>query len=50
VSEFSTYNLPQIDLLSGGFPCQSFSFAGKKEGFQDERGKVFHEFVKLLEL
>lgn len=50
VAEFANYELPEIDLLSGGFPCQSFSFAGKKGGFQDQRGKLFHEFVKLLEL
>lgn len=37
----------KIDLLIGGSPCQSFSFAGKQLNFDDSRGKLFFEFVRL---
>ena len=41
-------NLPKIDLLIGGSPCQGFSFAGKQLNFDDPRSKLFFEFVRLL--
>lgn len=40
-------DLPKIDLLIGGSPCQGFSFAGKGLNFEDERSKLFFEFVRL---
>ena len=36
-----------IDLLVGGSPCQGFSFAGKQLNFNDERSKLFFEFVRI---
>ena len=39
---------PKIDLLIGGSPCQGFSFAGKHLNFQDDRSKLFFEYVRLL--
>lgn len=41
-------NLPKIDLLIGGSPCQGFSFAGKQLNFDDPRSKLFFEYVRLL--
>jgi DNA-cytosine methyltransferase len=41
-------DLPKIDLLIGGSPCQGFSFAGNKLNFDDLRSKLFFEFVRLL--
>lgn len=41
-------DLPPIDLLIGGSPCQGFSFAGKQLNFEDERSKLFFEFVRIL--
>lgn len=41
-------DLPQIDLLIGGSPCQGFSFSGKQLNFEDPRSKLFFEFVRLL--
>ena len=38
----------EIDLLSGGYPCQSFSYAGKKLGLEDTRGTLFSDFAKIL--
>jgi len=42
-------DLPKIDLLMGGSPCQGFSFAGKQLNFDDPRSALFFEFVRLLE-
>lgn len=48
VTEVSSVDLPEIDLLIGGSPCQGFSFAGKQLNFDDPRSKLFFEFVRLL--
>ena len=39
----------KIDLLTGGFPCQAFSIAGKRRGFKDTRGTLFFEIARILE-
>ena len=41
-------NWSSIDLLIGGSPCQGFSFAGKQLNFEDERSKLFFEYVDIL--
>lgn len=41
--------LPDFDLLVGGFPCQAFSVAGKRKGFMDTRGTLFFEISRILE-
>ncbi len=38
----------QVDLLSGGFPCQAFSYAGNKGGFEDTRGTLFFELARAV--
>jgi DNA (cytosine-5)-methyltransferase 1 len=40
--------IPTFDLLCGGFPCQSFSIAGKRKGFSDTRGTLFFEIARIL--
>lgn len=49
VTKVSSSDLPKIDLLMGGSPCQGFSFAGKQLAFNDPRSKLFFEFVRLKE-
>lgn len=38
----------EVDIVTGGFPCQSFSYAGKKLGLEDARGTLFYEFARAV--
>jgi len=49
VTKIQGKNLPKIDLLIGGSPCQGFSIAGRELGFEDDRSKLFFEMVRLIE-
>ena len=48
VTQIKGEDLPKIDLLIGGSPCQGFSFSGKQLNFEDPRSKLFFEFVRIL--
>lgn len=45
--DFSAYQ-DSIDVVTGGFPCQAFSYAGKKLGLNDARGTLFYEFARVV--
>lgn len=45
---FSEYR-GEIDVVTGGFPCQAFSYAGKKLGLADARGTLFYEFARVVQ-
>lgn len=49
IHELQTKEIPRIDVLTGGFPCQAFSVAGYRKGFKDPRGNVFWEIVRILD-
>lgn len=39
----------KVDVVAGGFPCQAFSYAGKKLGMKDARGTLFYEFARVVQ-
>ncbi len=47
-TKINTRELPNFDLLCAGFPCQAFSIAGKRQGFNDTRGSLFFEVARIL--
>jgi DNA (cytosine-5)-methyltransferase 1 len=42
-------NIPQFDVLCGGFPCQAFSIAGLRKGFEDTRGTLFFNIAEIVD-
>nr|WP_240665747.1 DNA (cytosine-5-)-methyltransferase [Lutibacter sp. HS1-25] len=46
--DFSKYR-NKAEIVTGGFPCQAFSYAGKKLGLQDARGTLFYEFARVVQ-
>lgn len=48
ITKINEKELPDFELLVGGFPCQSFSIAGKRKGFEDTRGTLFFEICRII--
>ncbi len=49
ITQIEASTIPNFDILLAGFPCQAFSIAGKREGFNDTRGTMFFEVERILE-
>ena len=48
IKDFNFLGYKNIDVVTGGFPCQAFSYAGKKLGLNDARGTLFYEFARVV--
>lgn len=49
ITKINPLDLPRFDFLVGGFPCQSFSIAGRRGGFNDTRGTLFFDIARIIE-
>jgi len=48
ITKIKARDIPTHDLLLAGFPCQAFSVAGYRKGFEDTRGTLFHDVARIL--
>lgn len=48
ITQIETSSIPNFDFILAGFPCQAFSSAGKRLGFEDERGTLFFEVARII--
>lgn len=48
ITKINEYDIPDHDILVGGFPCQAFSIAGKRGGFKDTRGTLFFDVARII--
>ena len=49
VTKLVSVDIPDFDILCGGFPCQAFSHSGKQKGFEDTRGTLFRDVCRILQ-
>ncbi len=49
ITKVNAASIPDFDILTGGFPCQPFSQAGFKKGFEDVRGTLFFDIVRIID-
>lgn len=48
IKNIKNEDVPDIDVIVGGFPCQAFSIAGYRKGFEDERGEIFFQLARII--
>lgn len=49
ITEFPLEDIPEFDVLIGGFPCQPFSMMGQQKGFEDTRGTLFFRIAEIID-
>ncbi len=48
IHNINSKDIPNVDVIVGGFPCQAFSIAGYQKGFEDERGEIFFQLARII--